>query len=103
MTGPYITAEFSIGSLSGTQHCTHIIEAMSPEARVKGGLSITANSFDSGSTEAGEGCLIDIQLHVLGEKQGDTDKYQVTEISVTLNKSQAKALRNQINAFLEYD
>lgn len=102
MTEQYISAEFVIGGLSGTQHASEIIERDQSEYNPKNRISLTLNCYNSQSTEEGEGCLLDVQLSVLNNMKED-HTFNRTEITVILNKPQARALRDQITAFLEYE
>jgi hypothetical protein len=108
-----ISAELTISALPGQQVATHIVEftgddEVEDKSLIKDDVTLALHAYNSQGTEKGEGCQLDIELSVLGEEREKTEKrpyggHHRIEVTAYLDKAQARAVRDQINAFLEFE
>jgi hypothetical protein len=97
----YISIELYIGRLKGSRAATQVFDATEDVE-----VSLETHAYNSDATEEGEGPLFDIEVSWFGEEREKTEDRPYggnhrVKANATLDQKQARALRDQINAFLE--
>lgn len=105
-----ISLELNILNLSGSRIATQIVDDRDlEEAGASVSVSFEAHGYNSvATTPDNEGCLLDITLGFMGdlrEKREDESfiRNHRIEVNATFTKTEARALRDFINTFLELE
>ncbi|HEY1881227.1 MAG TPA: hypothetical protein VGG68_14970 [Caulobacteraceae bacterium] len=102
-----ITIETSIYNVPGRRAASQIVEGIDDTMDLVE-VALDVHAYNSHATEPGEGPLLDLELSWSGEAREKTEERpyggaHCIEVSAVFNQTQAKALRDQINAFLELE
>ena len=108
MTGREISSELSISVWRGMRVATFLAEEEHFDNQSMVTMTLAVHAYSSNATEPGDGAQMDLQLSTDGEEREKSDEHpfgghEHIALSATLNKAQARALRDQITAFLAYE